>query len=96
MIDADYNWICQPMNYTTDPKEMRVYRMQWDKHTPLLITGFRLCNVVTLHALIPYQFPMQIARALWWYYFSKFIEFFDTVSQDIIMYSGVLQNKVHI
>lgn len=43
MIDADYNWICQPMNYTTDPKEMR------------------------------------IARALWWYYFSKFIEFFDTV-----------------
>ena len=28
---------------------------------------------------IPF-FLMQIAEALWWYYFSKFVEFFDTVS----------------
>lgn len=27
--------------------------------------------------------PLQIAEALWWYYFSKFVEFFDTVSDGV-------------
>lgn len=43
MIEAKYNWICQPMEYSYDPVQMK------------------------------------IAKALWWYYFSKFIEFFDTI-----------------
>ncbi|XP_064400012.1 very long chain fatty acid elongase 4-like [Halichondria panicea] len=43
VLDARYNWICQPVVYSYEPEHMR------------------------------------IASALWWYYFSKFIEFFDTV-----------------
>lgn len=33
-----------------------------------------------MHINIYYCSCVQIASALWWYYFSKFIEFFDTVS----------------
>lgn len=37
---------------------------------------------------------LQIASALWWYYFSKFIEFFDTVSTACV-YVYVLSVCTH-
>lgn len=42
-LKAGYNYICQPMSYSTAPEHV------------------------------------GIASALWWFYFSKFLEFFDTI-----------------
>jgi len=41
--------------------------------------GFITCSTILALFIFLSLFP-QIADALWWYYFSKFIEFFDTVS----------------
>ena len=79
MRAAKYNAICQPIVYSNDPKEMRVRKL--NEQINELSTSF------ILHVYI--CFVQQIAKALWWYYFSKFIEFFDTVSyllSGFIMY----------
>ena len=55
---------------------------------PVFLASRLLADAVSIDVLTTSSssiFTSQIAKALWWYYFSKFIEFFDTVSVVAIM-----------
>lgn len=61
-----YSYTCQPVDYSRNPEALRVTKIH-----------FHLKNISFLTLI---SFPIsQMASGCWWYYFSKFTEFFDTI-----------------
>jgi elongation of very long chain fatty acids protein 7 len=64
---SGYSLRCQSVDYSNNPKALRV--------NITAIISLRLSSFITFSILF---FDAQMAAGCWWYFFSKFTEFFDT------------------
>jgi len=60
MIDAGFNYLCDPVDYSSSPSALRV------------------CTSVHTMVHTVSSIP-QLVSACWWFYFSKLVEFMDTL-----------------
>lgn len=63
---SGYSLRCEPVDYTNSPKAIRVRILK--------SIGISNNRTINLKFII-----LQIAEGCWWYFFSKFTEFFDTM-----------------
>ena len=83
---GQYSFRCQPVDYSNDPMALRVSFInyfQFVLETKMFATFF-LCLASLVVGLFMITILLQMANTCWWYYFSKFTEFFDTVSLLLI------------
>lgn len=64
-----YSYVCQPVTYVNHKEELRVSPLSMKSNH--IIIGTYIKKIIKMLCL-------QIANAVWWYYFSKLLEFCDT------------------
>ncbi len=85
---------CATIDYSDNYWAVRVcYRVEFDQGCCSFLSAvFRIFFGQSFFSIYSHFSPPQLARAVWWYYFSKLIEFMDTVNFILLL---MLFNQVN-